>query len=434
MKKLFFILFVFITCFSQNIYVVKIDQEIEPGLAQYIKRIVKEAENNRAEAIIFEINTFGGRVDAAVTIRDAIINSKVLTVGFVNKRAISAGALITIACKKIIMADASTMGAATVVDMEGKKQSEKYQSYMRAEMRATAEKNGRNPIFAEAMVDETVILPDSIKKNDKLLTLTNAEAHKYGYNDTTLNSINEILKYLNIKNPQLIDTQKSNTDKIISFLSNPIVVSILMMIGIIGIITEIKTPGFGAPGIIGLLALGLLFGVNYITDLATSLELILLIIGLILILVEIFVIPGFGVTGVIGIILFIGSLFFMLLPPLKMTDKDLLNRALYQILTSFILSGVIVYFLLKYLPKNTTFMKLVLADSTSAKEGYVSSISYDEILNKTGIAHTILRPAGIIEIDGKKYDAISVSDFIEKGSKIKVVQVEGIKIFVEQIN
>lgn len=435
MKKVLLLILISLTyLFAQDVFLVKIDQDIEPGLAQYIKRVVKEAEEKNAEAIIFEVNTFGGRVDAAVTIRDAIINSKVQTIAFINKRAISAGALISIACKKIIMADASTIGAATVVDMEGKKQSEKYQSYMRAEMRSTAEKNGRNPIIAEAMVDETVILPDTIKKNDKLLTLTNHEAQKYGYNDTTLNSINEITKYLNIKNANIIPTEKSNTDKFVSFVGNPIVASILLMIGIIGLITEVKTPGFGAPGIIGLIALAILFGVNYITELASSLELILFFVGLFLIILEIFVIPGFGVAGAIGIILFVGSLFFMLLPPLKMADTDFITRAIFQILLSFIFGGVIIYFLLKYLPQNTYFKNLILADSTSAKDGYISSTRFDDLLlGSVGYAYTVLRPAGTIDINGTKYDAISNAEFIEKGAKIKVVKIEGSKIIVEKI-
>jgi membrane-bound serine protease (ClpP class) len=433
MKKLLQILFLFSIVLGQNIYHIKITQEIEPGLVPYIKRGIQEAKNNNAQAIIFEINTFGGRVDAAVQIRDEIINTKIPTVAFINKRAISAGALISIACKKIVMSPASTIGAATVVDMEGKKQSEKYQSYMRAEMRATAEKNGRNPIYAQAMVDETIKIPDSIKGDNKLLTFTAEEAYKYKYNDTILESINQIPQYLNIKNYQIIPVEKNNMDSFISFISNPVVVSILLTIGIIGIITEIKTPGFGVPGIVGLIALALIFGTNYITNIANSFEIILFIIGIVLIILEIFVIPGFGLTGVIGFLMVVGSLFLILLPPLKMTDGDLINKVLFQITLSFIFSGIVLYFLSKYLPKNQTFNKLILDEQTSVQAGFTSADDYSYLLNKIGIAHTVLRPAGIVIIDDKKYNVVTTSDYIDKGTKVKVIKIEGNKIIVENI-
>jgi membrane-bound serine protease (ClpP class) len=317
--------------------------------------------------------------------------------------------------------------------MEGKKQSEKYQSYMRAEMRATAEKNGRNPIYAQAMVDETIKIPDSIKGDNKLLTFTAEEAYKYKYNDTILESINQIPQFLNIKNYQIIPVEKNNMDSFISFISNPVVVSILLTIGIIGIITEIKTPGFGVPGIVGLIALALIFGTNYITNIANSFEIILFIIGIVLIILEIFVIPGFGLTGVIGFLMVVGSLFLILLPPLKMTDGDLINKVLFQITLSFIFSGIVLYFLFKYLPKNQTFNKLILDEQTSVQAGFTSADDYSYLLNKIGIAHTVLRPAGIVIIDDKKYDVVTTSDYIDKGTKVKVIKIEGNKIIVENI-
>ena len=283
------------------------------------------------------------------------------------------------------------------------------------------------------MVDETIKIPDSIKGDNKLLTFTAEEAYKYKYNDTILESINQIPQFLNIKNYQIIPVEKNNMDSFISFISNPVVVSILLTIGIIGIITEIKTPGFGVPGIVGLIALALIFGTNYITNIANSFEIILFIIGIVLIILEIFVIPGFGLTGVIGFLMVVGSLFLILLPPLKMTDGDLINKVLFQITLSFIFSGIVLYFLLKYLPKNQTFNKLILDEQTSVQAGFTSADDYSYLLNKIGIAHTVLRPAGIVIIDDKKYDVVTTSDYIDKGTKVKVIKIEGNKIIVENI-
>src|SRR3989339_1941716 len=164
---------------AQKVFHAKIEGEIDLGLAPFVRRVISDAESQNAQAIVFEINTFGGRVDAATQIKDAILESKVLTIAFIDKRAISAGALIALSCEKIVMVPGASIGASTVVDQEGKKQAEKYQSYMRSEMRATAEKNGRRTDIAQAMVDETVVVPDLQDDSTKLVTLTTEEAVKY---------------------------------------------------------------------------------------------------------------------------------------------------------------------------------------------------------------------------------------------------------------
>jgi membrane-bound serine protease (ClpP class) len=309
MKKLFILLvFIFISqlIFSQNkkIYYAEIDGEIDLGMAPYISRVVNEANEENADAIIFKINTFGGRVDAAPQIKDAILSSDIPTIAFISNRAISAGALIALSCNKITMVPGSSIGAATVVDQTGQKQSEKYQSYMRSEMRSTAERNGRRTDIAQGMVDERVMV-EGLVDSTQLITLTTEEAIKYGIADTTVESLNEVLAVFGFKGAQVITVQSNWAEDIVKFLNNAIVSTILIMIGFFGLMAEVKTPGWGVPGTAGLIALALFFGSSYILELASIVEILLFIAGIVLIAVEIFVIPGFGVAGISGIILII---------------------------------------------------------------------------------------------------------------------------------
>lgn len=434
MKKItfiFFISYLLIEIFPQSnlVYHALIDQEIDLGLAPYIRRVINEAEQHRAKAIIFEINTFGGRVDAATQIKDAILESKILTIAFINKRAISAGALISLSCKKIIMAQGSSIGASTVVDMEGKKQSEKYQSYMRSEMRSTAEKNGRRTDIAEAMVDERVII-QGLDDSTTLVTLTSAEALKYKMCDTVVKNFDEMLKTFEFENANLLLVKGNWAEKIVSFLNNPLVSTLLMMIGLVGLYTEIKTGGWGIPGTIAVVALALFFGSSFILQIASMLEIFLFIVGVILLLIEIFLIPGFGVTGIVGTILIFGSLFFALFNTDFYFDTDIILTAIVQ-LGSALAGGIIIFALLiKYLPKSKSFSKMILADESASKQGFVANPNYQELLNKTGVSVTPLRPAGVVSINHVRYDVVTEGNFIEANKKIKVLKVEGMKIVV----
>src|SRR3989339_125713 len=248
---------------AQKVFHAKIEGEIDLGLAPFVRRVISDAESQNAQAIVFEINTFGGRVDAATQIKDAILESKVLTIAFVKNRAISAGALITLSCKKIAMAPGSSIGATTVVDQTGQKQSEKYQSYMRSEMRATAEKNGRRTDIAEGMVDERIIV-EGLVDSTKLITLTSGEALEYGIADYVLSSVDEILEQYGLQDAEIIEENPNWAETFVRFLNNPIVSSLLIMIGLVGLYTEIKTPGWGFAGTVSLIALALFFGSSFI--------------------------------------------------------------------------------------------------------------------------------------------------------------------------
>ena len=359
---------------QQKVYIAYIEGDIDLGLAPYISRVIADAEDDeaanhawaedpeiQAAAIIFKINTFGGRVDAATQIKDAITGTDRFTIAFINNRAISAGALIAISCGKIVMVKGSSIGAATVVDQTGEKVGEKYQSYMRSEMRSTAEKNGRRTDIAEGMVDERIVIPGLVDST-QLITLTSIEAYKYGIADTILNNIDEVLAYFNLEDFETV-TQTSNwAEDVVSFLNNPIISSILIMIGFFGLLAEIKSPGWGLPGTAGLVSLALFFGSAYILQLASIVEILLFVIGLGLILLEVFVIPGFGVAGISGILLVVASLFLSMVGEDPFLDMHAVSMAIIQLSVALLLSLVFIFLLAKYLPKSNIFKRFVLSE------------------------------------------------------------------------
>lgn len=413
------------------IYRVKFDEEISLSLVPYLKRTLELAEKENAKALIVEINTFGGRVDAATQLKDILLDSRIPTIAFVNKRAVSAGALITLSCKNIAMAPGSSIGAATVVDQEGKKVSEKYQSYMRAEMRSTAQKNGRDPKIAEGMVDERVVIPGLVDST-QLVSLDEVEAIQYKMADTIVSSAEAAAKAFGFTDPRIIDVKSNWAEEFVKFLNNPLVASLLIMLGLAGIYTEIKTPGFGFPGLMGIIFLALFFGSSLILDLASWFEIVLFILGLGAILVEIFLIPGFGVAGVIGILLMIAALFFSLFNTEGYVDYSLIQLAIMQLggaLMGFFVLGFMAY---KFLPNTRSFKAFVLDTESGSKTGFTAAPDHSPLVGLTGTAITVLRPAGTAVIGDKRYDVVTQGDYIEKDSPIRVLKVEGMRIVVEK--
>ncbi|MCF6270221.1 MAG: ATP-dependent Clp protease proteolytic subunit [Melioribacteraceae bacterium] len=429
-----FILFLLIssTIIPQNnkVYFGTIEGDIDLGLAPYVKRVVAEAEKNNASLIIFRINTFGGRVDGATQIKDAIINSKVETIAFIDKRAISAGSLIALSCNKIVMVPGASIGATTVVDQAGKKQAEKAQSYMRSEMRSTAERTGRRTDIAEGMVDERVEI-EGLVDSTQLITLTSKEAVEYGIADTVLATINEVLDYTGNSNASIIELEVNWGESFIRFINNPVITSILMMVIMVGMFMEIKTPGWGVPGTASLIALALFFGAGYILELASIMDILLFIIGVALLVVEILIIPGFGVFGIAGIILMVAGLFLGLVSDFPLVETDILSLAIMQLAGSFLLSGVVLYFLVRTLPKTNIWNNLILSKGIKAKSGYTSNKELKKLIGLQGEALTDLRPSGTAIIEGKRYDVVTQGDYIVKDSKIEVMEEEGSKIVVK---
>jgi membrane-bound serine protease (ClpP class) len=288
------------------VYVAPVEGIIDLGLAPFVQRVLNEAADAGAAAVILDINTFGGRVDAAVLIRDSLLNAKVKTIAFINKRAISAGALISLAAERIVMAEGGTIGAATPVQMgqpgaAPQPVEEKTVSYVRKEFRSTAEARKRPPLIAEAMVDADVEIKGLIEKG-KLLTLTTAEALKYKVADFSADTLDGVLEQLDLKGAEVRRATPTWAENLVRLLTHPIISSLLITIGMLGIILELRTPGFGVPGALGIASLALFFWGHWLVALAGWEELLLFGSGIVLLILEIFVIPGFGIAGVLGIV------------------------------------------------------------------------------------------------------------------------------------
>ena len=369
---------------NSKVYVVPIQNTIDLGIPAFVNRAVNAAEKNDATLLVFEINTFGGRVDAATQIKDAISSTDIQTVAFINKRAISAGSLISLSCDKIYMTPGATIGATSVVDMSGEKQSEKSQSYMREEMGATAESSGKNVTIARGMVDEElsfeylVVEGDSVKVDDiegrkegKLITLTTELALKYKIADGESESIEEIIADLNIENYDIITLDENWSEDLVRFLTDPVVSSLLTTFGTIGIISELYSAGWGIGGTIGIVCLTLALGAGYLTKLASATDLLIIFSGLALLLIEFLAIPGFGIFGIAGLVILFYGLYLMLIPEVPVSDE--IYREALDGFSWAIVGGIIVLIMLiRLISQSKVFQRLITQDSnkTTLKKNY----------------------------------------------------------------
>jgi len=429
--------------FSSVIHV-PISGTIDMGLPYFIERSIDEAESENSEVIIFEIDTFGGRVDAATQIKDAILDCQVPTIAFINKRAISAGALISLSCDSIFMTEGATIGAATAVDIEGKKASEKVLSYMREEMASTAEAHGRSRQIAEAMVDEDIeilfllnLQGDTLTSADiegfnkgKLITLSTQNAIQLGIANSEINSIDSLLKYLDLEDSTIISKTETWSEILVRFLTNPNVAPLLMSLGMLGLFFEVKSPGFGIPGILGLLFLGLFFGAHLLVGLADMMDFLILFAGLFFIILEIAVIPGFGIAGITGIGLFLFALFRMLLGEHPTFDDY--QSAYKGVSIGFVTAIVSGTILFRALIKTKVYNRVIPISSQKSEDGYTISKGYEELMGLHGVAITNLRPGGKILIGDSEYQAMSHGDFIEKDTSVTVDSVDENQLVVSK--
>lgn len=419
----------------QVVYVAMIEGIIDLGLAPFVQRVLNEAAREKASAVILEINTFGGRVDAAVLIRDALLSAQVRTVAFVNRRAISAGALISLAAQNIVMADGATIGAATPVQMGqpgagAQPVEEKTVSYVRKEFRATAETRKRPPLVAEAMVDADVAIPDVIEKG-KLLTLTTEEALKLKVADFNVNSIEDLLKQLELPGAEIRRLSENWAENLVRFLTHPIVSSLLMTVGMLGIILEIRTPGFGIPGALGISSLALFFWGHWLVQLAGWEELMLFGAGLVLLFLELFVIPGFGIAGVAGIGALLAGLSLSMIG--GGASWEYIIRAVSHVVFSLLLALLASLLMLRWLPRLPVGRRLILETGLGTGQMYASAPESDiSWLGKQGITISPLRPAGIAEIQDQRIDVVSDGEFIESEAPIIVTRVDGNRIVVRR--
>lgn len=410
------------------VMVMKIDGTIDPRMNRYTKLALEHAESIEADIIIVEMNTYGGTVDDADEIRTRILEFKKPVWVFINKNAASAGALISIACDSIYMAGGASIGAATVVVQDGSAAPDKYQSYMRSMMRSTAEANGRDPHIAEAMVDESIEI-DSITKSGQVITFSTSEAIKYGYCEGQTESVEEILRKNNIEGYKLERFELSGAEKIIRIFLNPVISGLLILVIIGGIYFEMQTPGIGFPLAAAVVAAILYFIPYYLNGLAANWEIIIFFIGLVLLAVEFFVIPGFGVAGISGIILTLSSLVLVMLNndifDFSFVNSSDILKALAAI-AGGLTAGVLVVFIggVRF-ARSKTFSRIALVETQESSKGYVATYRRESLKGKPGIAYTVLRPSGKVMIDGVIYDAYTRGEYINKDDKVTVISDEG---------
>ncbi len=419
------------------VHLVPIEGVVDLGLAPFLQRVLDEAAASGAAAVILQIDTFGGRVDAAVQIRDALLRTSVPTIAYVDKRAISAGALIGLAAGRLVMADGGTIGAATPVQMgspggAARPVDEKTVSYMRKEFRATAESRRRPPLIAEAMVDPDVVIPDLIEKG-KLLTLTTDEALKHGLADFRADSLEAVLAQTGLSGAEVRRETPNWAENLVRLLTHPIVSSLLISLGMVGILIELRTPGLGLPGAVGITSLALFFWGHWLVQLAGWEELLLVAAGVVLIALEVFVIPGFGVAGALGITVLIGGLVLSLVGA-QDTHQDLLDAVL-RVVLALIAAILASLLMMRFLPRTAIGQRLILQTGLSAVKGYASAPDSDLCkLGQTGRASTPLHPAGIADIGGERVDVVSTGEPIDAGQPIEVIRVDGNRVVVRSLH
>ena len=410
------------TCANETdeVYLVSIKGTIDLGLSSYVQRALEEAVSNKVKAVILEIDTFGGRVDAAVQIRDQIINLNIPSVAYIKNRAWSAGALIALSAKYILMDKSASIGAA-----EPQPADEKTVSALRAEFTSTALSRGRSEDIAAAMVDKDVEIKGIIEK-DKILTLNAEQAIKLNFVDGTASNIEEVLNFLNLKDAKIVYIYPNWAENISRFVTNPVASSLLLSIGFLGLIIEFWTLGWGIAGSIGIISLSLFFGGHIIVGLAGFETIILFAIGLLLLLAEIFFIPGFGLAGIGGIAAILVSIF--------LTFGNIV-QATYSILIALGVSVIGFFLLIKYIPSTRAWRKFILFTEQKKEFGYtVGTKDLKRLTGKEGIAITPLRPSGIVEVNGKKLNALTLGEYVDSNTKIKIISVEGNKIVVEAVD
>jgi len=439
-----FFLSVFTSLFAQVakdsliVYTFEIDQNIGPGTYRLTKKALDEAKEAKADYVVIRLNTFGGTVDAAEKIRTELLRFEKPVIAWINNNAASAGALISIACDSIYMSSGANIGAATVVDQNGTPLPEKYQSYMRSMLRSTAEATGRDPIIAEAMNDPRIYI-EGVNDSGKVVTFTTKEAIKNKYCEGEAESLEQVYKQMQIKPTLVIQHKETTIDNIISFLLNPMISGILILLMLGGIYFELQTPGIGFPLAVALTGALLYFAPLWLEGLADHWEILLFVVGLVLLGVEILVIPGFGVAGISGIVLIVAGLTLSLIGnkgfDFNMVLPDIIIKSLFTVIVSILLSIVVfLYFGNRFFGSNL-FLKFVLQNEQKSEAGYTSPrTTMLNLVGKTGTSETILRPAGKVMIEDDLYDATALYGYVEKGEPIVVVKQETSQIFVRKVS
>lgn len=427
------------TSYAQNqrpkVMLMEVKSEIDPRTNRYTELALNHATEIGADHVLLILDTFGGALTDADEIRTRILEYPKPVYVFINKDAASAGALISLACDSIYMAPGGNIGAATVVDASGTAAPGKYQSYMRSIMRSTAEANGRNPHLAEAMVEASV---DSTLSAGQVLSLTSAEAVKLGFCEGIASNTQEVLQQLNLQEAEVVKYELSTANKIVSFFLNPFISGILLLIILGGLYFELQTPGIGFPLLAAIVAGALYLTPYYLNGLAENWEILLFIAGLILIALEVFVVPGFGITGISGIVLVFVSLVLVMINnlffDLTFVASDELMKSLISVVAGMAGAFILIVFTWNRLVNSKAMQHIVLSNTFHSNEGYRSANTAAHLVGKTGIAHTRMAPSGRVIIDDMLYDAHARDGYIERGEPIQVVDQSTFSLRVKKID
>lgn len=400
------------------VWVIPIEGTIDMGLAEFVQRSIREAEESGAGLILLEVNTFGGRVDSATEILDAVVATRSPAVAYIPQRAWSAGALIALGADLIVMAPGASIGAAEPVPADPKAI-----SALRAAFEGAAERRGRDPLVAAAMVDATVER-EGLVTAGRILTLSAQQAIDVGFIDALAPDRLAALAAVGYEGREVVTRAPTWTERVVRFLSDPTISQILLTIGFLGLLAEVTSPGWGVPGIAGITALALFFGSRLLVGLLGLEVILLFVLGLGLLLLEAFVLPGFGIAGFLGLLAVGGSLYMSFPDP---------ATALQAVAIMLVTGVVLLFVLFKYFPRTHAWERLVLRTQQEG-ESYRPVDDRSSLVGSTGKAFTPLRPAGAIEIEGERYDAVTEGGFVPIGSTVRVIKVEGTRIVVRVVS
>lgn len=421
---------------SANILLLEIKDVIDPRMSRLVNLGIERASEDDVDILLIEMDTYGGALTDADEIRTLLLEFKKPSWVFINKDAASAGALISIACDSIYMASGASIGAATVVTADGSAAPDKYQSYMKSIMRSTAEAKGRDPKIAEAMVDQELEI-EGISEKGNVITFSTSEAIENGFCEGQRASVEEVIQMNGYTDYNIVTYERTAAEKIIAFFLNPFVSGILLLVIVGGIYFELQTPGVGFPILAACIALLLYLTPYYLNGLAANWEILMFFVGIILIALEIFVIPGFGIAGILGVSFAVGSLILVMLNndffDFSFVEGGRIVMAVTTTLGAMIGSIIVMFIGGVRLTNSKVFRKIALEAVQDKSEGYTSRFMSSPMTGKQGTAYTRLRPSGKVMIDDEVYDAFTRGEFIDEGETIVVVDEESTSLKVKAV-
>lgn len=412
---------------SGPVFIIPVDQEIERGLQSFLERGFQEAANYGAVLIVLEIDTPGGRVDSAEQIGTMVRDSPIPTAAFIRGDAASAGSYIALNTGAIIMKPGSMIGSASLVDRSGNTVDDaKMVSYWKSKMVGAASLNGRDPEVAAGMMDINLVVNKPELGVDKaqgeIIALSSGEALQAGYADYIAGTPNEAITWLGYSTDDIFRVEHTGAEKMSHFLTNPVVMTILLFLGIAGIVIEMLVPGFGVPGIIGTLAFALYFFGNYVAGFAGAETLLLFILGLVMLILELFV-PSFGILGLLGSVSLVAGV---------IRAAYSFTHAMFSLGIAFASAAVVIVIVAVTFKERGIWNRFILQESLTKEQGYVPVTEKLGLIGAAGISVTPLRPAGTANIGGERIDVVTEGGFIEAHSAVSVVKVEGGRVVVKK--